>query len=225
MKMKWNLALLACALLSLGAQAGTLVNLSAEASLAAANDQVSAIVYAEANGANPADLARQVNQDIGEALKLAKSKPGVTVKTGQQQTFPTYSPNQKIENWRMRSELVLESKDFAGFSELLSKLQQMRLAIRTVSQQPSEATRHTAEDAATQGAIAAFQQRARLVADALGKPYKIKQLNVQQSGGMPRPIPFASAARAMAAEAAPVPMEAGESQVTTVISGEIELGD
>lgn len=223
--MKNLFALLTCTLLAVAAQAGTTIDLAADASLPAANDMVSATVYAEASGSNPAELARRVNQEIAEALKLIKSQPAISAKSGQQHTYPVYGQNQKIDNWRMRSEIILESKDQAGVSELLGKLQQMRLAVGNLLQQPSPATRLAAEDAATRAAIRAFQERAKLVAEVFGKPYRIKQLNVQQSGANP-PMPMFRASRAaMKAEAEPLPIEAGESLVTTTISGQIELAD
>ncbi len=49
------------------AQAAT-IELSAEASQAAANDLVTAVLYAERNGPNPAAVAREVNRDIAAAL-------------------------------------------------------------------------------------------------------------------------------------------------------------
>jgi len=223
--MKHSFTLIAGALLALAAQAGTVIDLSAAASLPAANDMVSATVYAEASGSNPGELAKRVNQDIAEALRLIKAAPSISAKSGQQHTYPVYGQNQKIENWRMRSEIVLESKDQAAVSELLGKLQQMRLAVANITQQPAPATRLATEDETTRAAIRAFQNRARLVADTLGKPYRIKQLNVQQNGShLPQPMFRASRAAALA-DAAPMPMEAGESLVTTTVSGQIELND
>lgn len=218
------IALLLGALLSSAATAGVTVDLTAEASRQAANDMVRATVYAEASGNTPADLARRVNHDIAEALKTIKAKPGIAVKSGRQSTFPVYAQNQKIDSWRMHSELVLESRDAAAVSELLGQLQQMRLAVSSVNQLPTPETRRKVEDEATREAIAAFRQRAAVVADVLGKPYKIRHLSVQQSGQMP-PTPMLRASRAMAAEAAPLPLEAGESLITTNVSGQIELAD
>ncbi len=218
------IALLLGALLSSAATAGITVDLTAEASRPAANDMVRATVYAEASGNTPADLARRVNHDIAEALKTIKAKPGIAVKSGRQSTFPVYAQNQKIDSWRMHSELVLESRDAAAVSELLGQLQQMRLAVSSVNQLPTPETRRKVEDEATREAIAAFRQRAAVVADVLGKPYKIRHLSVQQSGQMP-PTPMLRASRAMAAEAAPLPLEAGESLITTNVSGQIELAD
>ncbi|MBP5996860.1 MAG: SIMPL domain-containing protein [Azonexus sp.] len=218
-------ALLAGAWLAGGALAGTTVDLTAEASRPAANDMVRATVFAEASGNNPADLARRVNQDIAEGLKTIKARTGISVKSGRQSTFPVYAQNQKIESWRMHSELVLESRDAAALSELLGQLQQMRLAIGSVSQLPAPETRRKVEDEATRDAIGAFRQRAAVVADVLGKPYKIRHLSIQQGGQMP-PMPVMRASRAaMAADAAPPPLEAGESLVTTTVSGQIELAD
>ena len=221
---KAAVALFAGAWIAGGALAGTTVDLSAEASRPAANDMVRATVFAEASGSNPAELARRVNQDIAEGLKTIKAKAGVSVKSGHQSTFPVYGQNQKIESWRMHSELVLESRDAAAVSELLGQLQQMRLAIGSVSQLPAPETRRKVEDEATRDAIGAFRQRAAVVADVLGKPYKIRHLSIQQSGQIP-PMPVMRASRAMAAEAAPPPLEAGESLVTTTVSGQIELAD
>ncbi len=218
-------ALLTGMLLYTTVQAATTIDLTAEASRPAANDMVRATVFAEASGGNPAELARHVNQDITEGLKVIRAKPGVSVKSGRQSTFPVYGQNQKIESWRLHSELILESRDTAAVSELLGQLQQMRLAIGSVSQLPSPETRRKVEDEATRDAIDAFRQRAAVVAEVLGKPYKIRHLSIQQSGQMP-PLPIMRASRATAAEAAPpVPLEAGESLVTTTVSGQVEVAD
>jgi predicted secreted protein len=217
-------ALLAGCCMGAGAQAGALVDLSAEASLPAPNDMVRASVYSEVSGKNPAEMAQRVNADVAEALKLIRSKVGVSVKSGQQSTYPVYGQAQKIDGWRMRSELLIESKDQATVSDLLGKLQQMRLAVGEVSLLPSPETRRKVEDEATREAIRAFQNRATVIAEQLGKGWKIKQLNVQQGGGMPMPMLRATRV-AMAAEAAPAPLEAGDSLVTTRVGGQIELAD
>ena len=217
--------LLSGMLLYTAAGAGTTVDLTAEASRPAANDMVRATVFAEASGTNTGELARRVNQDVAEGLKVIKARPGVSVKSGRQSTFPVYGQNQKIESWRIRSELILESRDTAAVSELLGQLQQMRLAISDVSQTPTPETRRKVEDEATREAIAAFRQRAAVVAEVLGKPYKIRHLSIHQSGQMP-PMPMLRASRgAMVAEAAAPPLEAGESLVTTNVSGQIEVDD
>lgn len=221
--MKTALAtLLAVMLLSLRAEAGTLIDLSAEASLPAANDQVRATLFSEASGANPAELARRVNGEIAEALKLARGKPGVKVQSGGLATYPIYGQGQKIEGWRMRSEIVLEAKDQAAVSALIGQLQAMRLAVGSVQLLPSPETRRQVGDEAIREAIRAFELRAALVAGQFGKAWKIRQLTIGQGGG-PQPMPRGLRAAAMAAEA--IPLESGESLVNANVSGQIELAD
>lgn len=210
---------------TLPAMAGALIDLAAEASRPAANDLLRANVFSEASGNNPAELARRVNTDIAEALKVIKGQSEVTVKSGRQSTYPVYGREQKIDSWRMRSELIIESRDNAVVSELLGKLQQMRLAVGEVSQLPSPETRRQVEDQAMRDAIRAFEQRAAVVAEQLGKGWKLKQLHINQGGGMPVSIMRAGRGVAMAAEVMPAPIEAGESLITTQISGQIELTD
>ncbi len=218
-------AALLLAALGAPAQAGPLIELSVEASRPAANDLLRASVYAEASGTNPAELARKINRDIGEALGLVRAYPAVTVKTGQQNTYPVYGQDQKLDSWRVRSELLLEAKDAAALSELLGQLQAQHLALGHLRQLPAPATRAAAENEATRDAIADFRTRAGLIAAQFGKPYKIKQLTVHQQGSPP-PVPMFRAAKSMlAADAAPLPFAAGESEVVTRVSGQIELAD
>lgn len=218
-----GLLALACAA---PAPAGPTVELSAEASRPAANDVVQATVYAEATGSNPAELARRINQEVAEGIRVAKARSGISVKSGRQNTMPIYAKDRRIEGWRMSSEFVIESRDAAAVSETLGQLQQMRLLVAGVTQFPAPETRRKAEDEATRDAIANFRARAAVVADTLGKPYTIRQLNVMQGGQMPMPV-MRAPRMAMEAAAAPPPppLEAGESLVTTTISGKVELAD
>ena len=223
--MKKTLLALLAGSFAAASQAGALIDLAAEAGRPAANDMVRASVYSEASGSNPADLARQVNGNIGEALKLIREKKGVTVKSGNQSTYPIYTQSRKIDGWRMRSELLIESRDFGAVSELLGRLQQMRLAVGDIAQMPSPETRRQVEDEAMREAIRAFQNRAAVVAEQLGKGWKIKQMHINQGGGSPVPIMRGARSAMLAADAAPAPIEAGESTITTHVTGQIELED
>lgn len=204
------------------AQAGATVSLSAEASRPATNDTVDAMVYAEMSGRDPAELAQRMNREIAEALKQLRSQPEITVKSGQQSSYPVYASDRKIDSWRMRSELLLSSGDVAAVSNMVGRLQQRKLLLGGISQRPSAATRKQIEELATRDALAAFSQRAGVIASALGRSWKIKQLSVNQQGGA---MPMFRAASVMMADAAPAPIEAGESDVTIVVSGEIELSE
>ncbi len=216
------LALLAT-LLATPALAGTTLDLSAEASRPAANDLVRATVFAEASGATPGELARKVNAQIADGLKTAKTYGGIKAQSGGTHTYPIYAKGNRIESWRMRSELTLESGDTGALSELLGKLQ-TSLGVANVAMLPAPETRKKAEDEAMLDAVTAFKARAKLLADAMGKPYRIKQLSVNTNSRMPAPM-FRAATMAMSADAAAMPIEGGESQVAASVSGQIELGD
>lgn len=198
-----------------------IVELSAEASRPAANDQVHAVLSAEAAGPALGELSRQVNAMIADALKVSKSYSTVKVQSGNTSTYPTYSKSGKIESWRMRSEVSLESNDTAAVSELIGKLQ-TSLGVARLVMQPSPETRKKVENEAMLDALAAFKARAKVVSDALGKSYQIKHLSVSTGGRIAEPM-FRMAAKSAMSEAAPMPIEAGESLVTANISGQVEL--
>jgi len=200
---------------------GTLINLSVEASRPAPNDMARATAYAEETGRNPAELSRRVNSTIAAALETAKKYPEVKTRSGSTRTHPTYEKNGRISGWRMRSELMLESQNMTALSELLGKLQ-MSLAVSQLVLVPAPETRSRVEDEAMLEAIAAFQKKAGLIADALKKTHRIRQMSIQ-SEGRPPLVPVMRASRMTAAEATPAPIEAGESTVSVTVSGQIEL--
>ena len=201
--------------------ATTVIELSSETSLPAVNDLVRATVSAEATGTTPGELSKQVNGLIADALKTAKATPAVKTQSGGTSTYPIYSKGGKIESWRMRSELSLESANIAALSELLGKLQ-TSLTVSNLMFQPSPETRKKVENAVMLDAISAFKTRAKVISDAMGKPYHIKQLVVNTSGRYVQPM-MRAAAKSMVSDASPMPMEAGETQVSATVSGQIEL--
>jgi len=200
------------------------IELSAEASGRAANDLATATAYVEAGGIDPARLAQQVNQVMAAALAQTRHFPDVKTRTSAVHTWPVYGKEgRKIEGWRMRSEIQLESRNLAGLSELVGKLQ-ATLAVAQLAMQPApETARSTADQAATD-AIRAFEERAKALAATLGKRHRIRHLAVNY-GSTPGPIRPMMRMTASAAEAAPPPMEAGDSEITVTVHGTIELID
>ena len=201
----------------------TIVELSAEANRNAPNDLARASAYFEAQDANAGELARRVNRSIGAGLETAKAYSAVKAKSSGTSTWPVYGKNgRNIEGWRMRSEILLETRDTAALSELLGKLQNT-LAIGQVTLLPAPETRKKVEDDATLDAIAAFQTRAALISKAMNKSHRIRQMTINTGGG--RPIyPMARAApMSMSAEAAPMPVEPGDTAITVSVTGQIEL--
>ena len=204
------------------ARNGTSIEFSAEASRTVNNDLFRAVVSAEASGATPGELARQVNAQIADALKLARAYASIKVQSAGTSTSPIYGKSNKIEAWRMRSELMLETADSAALSELLGRLQST-LAVSALTMQPAPETRRKVENEVTVDAIAAFKARADVVAGAMGKKYRIKQMNIHTNSRGPQPL-YRAANKSMLMEAAaPMPVEGGESAINATVTGQIEL--
>lgn len=199
---------------------GIVVDLSAEASQSAPNDQGQATAFMEAEAATPAEAAHKVNSAIAQALAICKQSTSVQSRSGRTWTNAVYGRNgRSIEGWHMRSEILLESRDLPALAELLTKLQ-ATLGVSQLNLQPATETRIKTEERATVEAIEAFRLKAKLVTSRLGSDYRIVQLHVQ-SGSNRMPV---YAMRAAAAPvSSPMPIEAGESQVTVSISGQIEI--
>jgi len=198
-----------------------IIDLSAQARQLAANDLALATVYVELQGATPAAVAKDVNAAIARALQTAKAYPAVKTRSAGTSSWPIYDKDgQRISTWRMRSELKLESPQTQEVSTLLGRLQEQELSIGQVVLEPAPQTRQQAENAATLAAIQAFQDKARLVAQAMNKPYRVRQMSI--NAGQPEGGPPMMRMKAMAADAG-TPMEAGESAITVQITGQIEL--
>jgi len=153
---------------------GPVIEFRVEVQRPVANDLGRASAYVELSGNDPAEIARTVKAAIADGLATAKSLPGVIVKSGVTHTYPVYGKTGRIENWRMRSELLLESRDSDHLSTALGKLQGSQLVIGTIHFAPAPETRRKVEDDLTIEAIEAFDSKAGRIAAALKKPYKIR---------------------------------------------------
>jgi predicted secreted protein len=82
--------------------------------------------------------------------------------------------------------------------------------------------RKQAENALIPEALAAFEERARLVRDAMkAKSHRLRNLQIS-GGGAAAPVPLP--ARAMAMSSAPAPaIEAGSTRLLITVSGTIQL--
>lgn len=200
------------------------IELAVTASQAANNDMGVAELYAERSGADAGEMASQVNRSISAALETARKYTDVKVQTAGLSTWPVYSKSGgKIEAWRVRAEIRLESRNSAALSTLVGSLQG-DLAVSRITMQPAPETQRKAADDAIVDALHRFEQRANLIASTLGKRHRIYRLNVAEAGT--RPPVFAKArSPLMLSEAASAPIEAGESQVEVSVSGSIELLD
>jgi len=198
-----------------------LVALSAQAEREVPNDLLSATLAAEAEGAEPAQLADGVNRTMQRALATAQGYRSVKAQSGGYQTFPVYDKN-RVVRWRVRQELRLESADFSAATELIGKLQ-ASLVVTGLTLSVSSEARRRAENALIPEALASFDERARVVRDAMkAKGYRMRDLQLSAGGGAP-PRPMMTMARM--AENSPVPpaVEPGSTRILVTVSGTIQL--
>jgi predicted secreted protein len=197
-----------------------LVSLNAEAERDIPNDLLTATLAAEAEGADPAQLADSVNRAMQRALAMALAVKSVKAQSGRYQTVPVYEKS-RVVRWRVRQELRLESADFAAATELIGKLQ-ATLVVTGLNLSVSAETRRKAENALIAEALAAFEERARVVRDAMkAKGYRVRDMQVSPAGSPPRPM-LAMAARTLQ-EGAPPAVEAGSTRLLITVSGTIQL--
>jgi len=198
------------------------VRLQASQSEMVLNDTMHVSLEAFAEAQEPAAVARQINSDMEWALPLAKAAEGITVRTGNYQTYPVLHKNE-TRGWRGQQDLELEGLDTQRLGDLAGRLQE-RLQVKAIYFSVSDRQREATENRLIGRALQAFRERAGLVGDNLkATGYRIVDLGVDTSSQRP-PVPVQARMSALAAEAAiPVAVEAGESRVTVTVSGTIEL--
>jgi predicted secreted protein len=204
------------------------VDFSTEVSREVANDQMNATLSIELTDKDAGRLAQQLTLAMNEALKKAAAFPTVNASSGNQHTWPVYgitpTPSSKLEGWRGRSEIRLESKDFQAAGELIGKLQE-KLQMNGISFVVSADTRRKVEDSLAAEAIAAFKARAETIRAAWNaKSYRLVQMSMGSSGG---PTPFMAMSRGMEGKGAdssvPQQLAGGETRLGVNVSGSIEL--
>ena len=187
------------------------------------NDRVVALLTVDAEDRDPAQLADTVNQSMAWALERARADKLVSVRTGGYQTHPVYD-ERKIVRWRARQELYLESGDVDRLSQLTGRLQE-QLQVQSLQFSVSQDRRKEVEAQLVEQVLADFQQRADLIARALGgKSYQLVEVAVD-TADRDHPVPLRAEAMSIASRAAVTPpaMESGTSRITVQASGSIRL--
>ncbi|CAN7219160.1 SIMPL domain-containing protein [Caballeronia sp. dw_19] len=207
------------------AQPSGVLSLAAQASADVPQDVVDITLFYEQEAQDPASLTSVLNQRADAALRQAKGVDNVTAHSGSFTVYPSTDRDGRISAWRGRTEVVLESKDFAAASKLAGKMSDsMQVGSVTFSLSP-EAQRAAEQRLSTQ-AIASFKQQAQSSAQAFGySGYAIREVNIGHNGSSPRPV-MMMAARNMSADAkmsAPMALEGGTSTVTVNVSGSVQM--
>jgi predicted secreted protein len=207
------------------AEPSGVLSLNAQASAEVPQDVVDITLFYEQEASDPSALTSTLNQRADAALRQAKGVSGVTARTGSFSIYPSTDRDGRISAWRGRTEVVLESHDFAAASKLAGQMAS-NMQVGNVQFSLSPEAQRAAEQKLTGEAIASFRQQASAGAQAFGySGYSIREVNIGHNGVMPRPMMMMSA-RAMGADAkaaAPLPLEAGTSTVTVTVNGSVQM--
>ncbi|WP_175775691.1 SIMPL domain-containing protein [Burkholderia anthina] len=202
------------------------LSLSSQASADVPQDIIHITLFYEQQAKDPGTLTSALNQRADAALAQAKGVSGVTAHTGAFSVYPSTDRDGKISAWRGRTEVVLESRDFAAASKLAGQLSnQMQVANVEFSLSP-EAQR-AAEQKLTTEAIKSFRVRADEAAKAFGyNSYSIRDVNV--GGGRnvqpyPRMMAMAAAPMDSAKMSAPIAVEGGKATVSVTVNGSVQM--
>jgi predicted secreted protein len=207
-------------------QPAGVLSLSAQASAQVPQDVVDITLFYEQEATDPSSLTNTLNQRADAALREARGVEGVTAKSGSFSVYPSTDRDGKISAWRGRTEVVLESHDFAAASKLAGKMSSsMQVGSVAFSLSP-EAQRNAEQKLVTQ-AIDSFRKQAQTAAQGFGySNFTIREVNIGRGGVQPRPVMMMQS-RVMAADAkmaAPIAMEAGTSTVTVDVNGSVQMG-
>ena len=202
------------------------LSLSSQASADVPQDIIHITLFYEQQAKDPGSLTSALNQRADAALAQAKGVSGVTAHTGAFSVYPSTDRDGKISAWRGRTEVVLESRDFAAASKLAGQLSnQMQVANVEFSLSP-EAQR-TAEQKLTTEAIKSFRARADEAAKAFGyNSYSIRDVNVGGSRNVqpyPRMMAMAAAPMDSAKMSAPISVEGGKTTVSVTVNGSVQM--
>lgn len=203
------------------------LSLDAAASVEVVPDTAFVTLAAEASGADPASITRDVQQAINAGLAQAKATKDIDARTGGFNTSQRWNNKGVRDGWSVRAELVIKSKDFATLGTLAGKLAQQKLMIANTGFEMSRAQREREEAALIESAVNAFKTKASAAAKAFGfSNYSLREVNLGSIGGDVRPQPKMMAMRAQAASmevAEPMAIEGGKTVLALSVSGSVAM--
>ncbi|KWF67195.1 hypothetical protein WL92_06520 [Burkholderia multivorans] len=202
------------------------LSLSSQASADVPQDIIHITLFYEQQAKDPGSLTSALNQRADAALAQAKGVSGVSAHTGAFSVYPSTDRDGKISAWRGRTEVVLESRDFAAASKLAGQLSNL-MQVASVEFSLSPEAQRAAEQKLTTEAIKSFRARADEAAKAFGySSYTIRDVNVGSGRNVqpyPRMMAMAAAPMDSAKMSAPIAVEGGKATVSVTVNGSVQM--
>ena len=204
---------------------GTIVSLSAEATVEVANDEVVVNFRVEERGKKLNALRKRVNQ-MSASIKesLAKEK-GVKLKTSSRSVSPIWKPNQYNrvrDSWVVVQTATITSKNLEDVPRWLNIIEHAGAKLQGLSFRISDTLRRSTQEELRIQAIQQFRSKAETVSKALdARSFSIRQLNTGSSYS-PQPMDRGEMmlAKGMLNDAAPA-LSSGDSRITVSVNGDV----
>lgn len=199
------------------------VQLEASALREVPEDTAHATLFVEKEHASAAMAQQLVSQVLSAALAKAKKDKDVSVKTGRTATYAVYGKDNRITAWRVRGELVLESKKVAELSQTVTAMTETMSIANMWFSLSTEAQRKVQEE--LQGeAVVAFKEKAETATRQFGfARYALSEARIAVSGQNVRFHEGVMQLSRAKSASANVPMEAGKTTVSVSVAGTIRL--
>ncbi|MBS6026908.1 MAG: SIMPL domain-containing protein [Haemophilus pittmaniae] len=141
-------------------------------------DLLQATLYVRTEGNNLGVLNKQINEKVEGALNLLKTQPDVVLRSNNRDSQIRYNNQGKKNGWIVDASLVVESKNFQAFSELLNQLSE-HFAIEDMSASVSKEARKELENELTEAVLLEFNSKAQLIQKSLNaKGYRVVDLDL-----------------------------------------------
>ena len=141
-------------------------------------DLLQATLYVRTEGNNLGVLNKQINEKVEGALNLLKTQPEVVLRSNNRDSQIRYNNQGKKNGWIVDASLVVESKNFQAFSELLNQLSE-HFAIEDMSASVSKEARKELENELTEAVLLEFNSKAQLIQKSLNaKGYRVVDLDL-----------------------------------------------
>ena len=141
-------------------------------------DLLQATLYVRTEGNNLGVLNKQINEKVEGALNLLKTQPDVVLRSNNRDSQIRYNNQGKKNGWIVDASLVVESKNFQAFSELLNQLSE-HFAIEDMSASVSKEARKEVENELTEAVLLEFNSKAQLIQKSLNaKGYRVVDLDL-----------------------------------------------
>ncbi len=190
-----------------------------------ANDWTTARLSVVAEGKDPAVVANEVNSAMAKAMGKAKRTKGIEVRSGTYATHPIYDDG-RIVRWQARQELRLETGNTDRLAKLIGQLQSESTLLSGIDFSVRRETRKALEDELIKEALAAFRERAALIAKNMAsKDWSLIDISIGSTHAAPNRMLMNRRDSAMIfnSKAAPPAFEGGTSEIRVRLSGVIEL--